>query len=70
MKEEKRKEKRKKSAFLLFKSFYKLLLQAAQLPEEYGYSRKGLNSFTSAGIGASGKLLEREKQFSEKLLKW
>lgn len=63
---EKKREKRKEFAFLLFKSVYKLFLQAAQLPDEYAYSSKALNSFTSAGIGASGKLVEREKQLSEK----
>lgn len=65
-KEEKEKKREKRFAFLLFKSVYKLFLQAAQLPDEYAYSSKALNSFTSAGIGASGKLVEREKQLSEK----
>jgi len=54
----------KKVSWLLLKSVLKLLVQAVQLPDGYANFSKVLSCFT--GTGAPGKLVEREKQPSEK----
>lgn len=59
---------KKNVAWLLFKSILKLFLHAAQLRDGYDYSSQVFNCFTSASPGAPSKLIEREKQPSEK--KW